>query len=163
MRMTVSLPAVALALLAAVPLAAQGSMGAGMAMDKDKMDHGAMGMKEPAALSVHDGKLMLMISHDFTMRGSPDAIVYLAKDGKVDGTAMELGRLRVTGGDGSFTIRDQKRAMGYNTVVLYSKSQKLAVATAPLAPMAPHDGAMMGHDTGMMKQPSAMGGGGVNR
>ena len=111
-------------------------------------------------MSKHDGKLRVMISHEFTAKGTPDAVVFLAKDGKVDGTAMELGRLRMTAGDGSYAVRDEKRAMGYNTVVLYSKSQKSSLATATLAPMMDPKGAMMNHDTGMKKS-GAMGGGGT--
>ncbi len=164
-------------MFATAPLAAQGSMG----MDKDKMAHGGMGMSDTAmkpvkfmAAAPHmasgsyqmmmvDGKHMLKISDDFTSSGSPDAYVYLAMDGKVDESAMELGRLSTMNGGASFNVRDDKKAMRYNTVVIYSKAHKLPIATAPLTMhdgMMKHDGMMMNHDTGM-KKAGAMDGGGT--
>ncbi len=83
MRIANSLIAAATIMAAAMPLAAQGSMGS--SMDKDRMDHGAMGsmgMKESASMAMHDGKMMVMISHAFSAKGTADAVVYLTKDGK---------------------------------------------------------------------------------
>ncbi|MGH7594229.1 MAG: DM13 domain-containing protein, partial [Gemmatimonadales bacterium] len=151
MRMNASFATITLVLLTVAPLAAQDQMGT--EMDKKKMDHGAMAMGDPAmtavkftAMAPHrasgsyqmttvDGKHWIRISDDFTSSGSPDAFVYLAKDGRVDGSSLELGRLAAASGGGSFVIRDAKKAGQYNTVVIYSKAHKLPVAVAPLAPM----------------------------
>jgi hypothetical protein len=175
MRTRTLLPALA-ALLLAAPLAAQGGMG--MAKDKtDKMDHGAMGkmdhgqmtMKDHAMpavaftgvaphtasgsyqIVVKDNEHFLKVGDDFRSTGAPDAFVYLAKDGKVDGSALELGQLASPNGGGAFPIPDMKRAAWYNTVVIWSKAHGAAVATAPLHGGMDH-GQMMEHHDGMMQQ-----------
>lgn len=138
-----------------------------MGMEKGKMDHDKMMMKDrtmptvaftavaPHTASgtyqivVKDGKHWLKVSDDFTSGGSPDAFVYLAKDGKVDNSAVELGQLAATSGGGSFEIKDPKKLAWYNTVVIFSKAHNLPVATAPIHQMMKHD-RMMAHDSGMM-------------
>lgn len=160
-------------LLCAAPLAAQAGSGMGMSksakMDKMKMMDHAMPAVSFTGVAPHTAsgtyqvvvkgdQHWIKVADDFKSTNAPDGFVYLAKDGKVDGSAMELGELKGGQGGGSFEISDPKKAMGYNTVVIWSKAHNAAVATAPLHQMMrhdkmmKHDSAMMSHDTGMKHQ-----------
>lgn len=160
-------------LLLAAPLAAQ--VGAGMGMDKGKMDHGKMMMKDhvmPAVafegvaphtatgtftMSVKDGQHFVEINKDFKSTGAPDGFVYLTKDGKVDATALELGELAGGQGGGTFAVPTDTKVWEFNTVVIWSKAHHAVVGKAPLhGSMMKHGDGMMRHDTGMMKHDTGM-------
>lgn len=165
-------------LLLAAPLAAQA--GAGMGMDKGKMDHGKMMMKDHAmpavafegvaphtatgtfTMSVKDGKHVIEISKDFKSTGAPDGFVYLTKDGKVDATALELGELAGGQGGGTFPVPADAKVWDFNTVVIWSKAHHAVVGKAPLhGSRMMHDsmmkqGGMMKHGDGMMKHDTGM-------
>ncbi|MGH7590652.1 MAG: DM13 domain-containing protein [Gemmatimonadales bacterium] len=173
--MRMRLTSLALLLLAA-PLAAQA--GAGTGMDKGKMDHDKMMMKDHAmpavpfegvaphtatgtfTMSVKDGKHFIEINKDFKSTGAPDGFVYLTKDGNVDASALELGELPGGQGGGTFPVPTDAKVWEYNTVVIWSKAHHAVVGKAPLhgskmmhdSMMKKGDG-MMKHDTGMMKKP----------
>ncbi|MFI5235645.1 MAG: DM13 domain-containing protein [Gemmatimonadales bacterium] len=165
-------PTLALLLLVGLtaPLSAQA--GQGMAMDQGKMmDHAMPSMTFTAVaphtasgsyqMVVKDNKHWLTISDDFKSTNAPDGFVYLAKDGKVDANALELGQLAGGQGGGSFAVPVDAKVWDYNTVVVWSKAHHAAVATAPLHAMKhdgmmKHDGKMRSHDTGMMKKGDGM-------
>lgn len=164
--MRMRLTSLALLLLSA-PLAAQAGEGMGMGKsDKMTMKNHAMPAVPFAAMAPHtaagsyqvvveNDKHSIKLSDDFSVGGAPDAFVYLAKDGKVDASALELGQLTSMSGSSSFTIPDEKKAMEYNTVVIWSKAHGAAIATAPLHQMMRHD-RMMKHDSGMMSHDTGM-------
>lgn len=169
--MSVRLFAVAVALLAAAPLAAQQDTGmmahdtgmmshdtgmmahdtGMMSHDTGMMDHGA-GMKDEAGTmsagsgmtfmgtegakasgdyQVTDagGRQRLVLGSSFAAPDAPDLYLLLSP-GATDQGALTLGKLKRPAAGQSFDLPRGKDLGGYSTLVVWSKKEKRAVATA---------------------------------
>ena len=107
-------------------------MGAGNGM----MFTGLGGQKAAGtyALTESGGKRHLTLSNDFTAAAAPDLYLVLAND-PVPGTeALYLGKLKKATGGQTFELPKGKDLSGYTTLLVWSKKDKRAVASAEWHP-----------------------------
>lgn len=125
----------------------------GMAMSHDSammdhgkmMDHGQMGADASAMmftgadgqkaagdyeLTETAGKRQLKLTDDFSVTTAPDLYLVLAKGATPDADALYVGKLKKTTGAQSFDLPKGKDLRGYSTLLVWSKKNKQAVASA---------------------------------
>ena len=158
--MSVRFLVAALALLAAAPLAAQQDTGmmahdtgmmahdTGMMMSSDSsmMDHGMTMQDEGMAKRSEEYQITqagkqqrLVLTKDFTAPTGPDLSLLLSS-GPTDKGALTLGKLKQPAAGQSFDLPKGKDLGKYTTLVVWSKKEKKAVATADF-----HAPGAMGH------------------
>ena len=110
----------------------------GQMMEHDRMGGGEMmfmgaqGQKASGdyALTEKDGKRRLELTDDFTVAAAPDLYLVLANGSTPDGKALYLGKLKQASGAQSFDLPKGKDLTGYTTLLVWSKKEKRAVASA---------------------------------
>ena len=139
--MTVRLFTAACVLFAATPLAAQQDTGMmahdtgmmkeeGMGEGRSMTFMGADGAKASGGYQIADvgGRQRLTLGQDFAVPDTPD-LVLLLSSGPTDKDALSLGKLKHPAAGQSFDL--PKGNLGkYTTLLVWSKKQKKAVATA---------------------------------
>jgi hypothetical protein len=116
------------------------------AMDHGKMmDHGRMGAGASAMMFIGadgqkasgdyeltetGGKRQLKLTDDFSVSAAPDLYLVLAKGATPDGDALYIGKLKKPTGAQTFDLPKDKDLTGYTTLLVWSKKNKQAVASA---------------------------------
>src|SRR5262245_44379857 len=119
-----------------------------MAHDTGMMDHGMMkdeamdsggnmmfmgadGAKASGDYTIVDagGRRRLTLTSDFAVADAPDLYLLLSS-GPTDKGALTLGKLKRPAAGQSFDLPKGKDLSGYTTLVVWSKKEKRAVATA---------------------------------
>ncbi len=98
----------------------------------DMMFMGAQGQKASGdyALTEKDGKRRLELTDDFAVAAAPDLYLVLANGSTPDGKALYLAKLKQASGAQSFDLPKGKDLTGYSTLLVWSKKEKRAVASA---------------------------------
>ena len=107
-------------------------MGAGNGM----MFTGLGGQKAAGtyALTESGGKRHLTLSTDFVVPAAPDLYLVLANDPVPGADALYLGKLKRATGAETFELPKGKDLSGYTTLLVWSKKEKRAVASAEWHP-----------------------------
>jgi hypothetical protein len=92
---------------------------------------GAGGAKASGAYQINDvgGRRRLTLGQDFAVPDAPD-LVLLLSSGSTDKDALTLGKLKRSAAGQSFDLPKGKDLGKYTTLLVWSKKEKRAVATA---------------------------------
>jgi electron transfer DM13 len=109
-------------------------------MDSGSMDHddanmmfmGAPGQKAGGdyAVADADGKRQITLTGDFAVASAPDLWLVLANGDTPDKDALWVGRLKQATGAQTYDLPKGKDVSGYETLLVWSKKEKRAVASA---------------------------------
>lgn len=104
------------------------------AMDKapSLMFMGAAGHKAAGDYAISDagGKRQLELTDDFAVTPRGDLYLVLANGPTPDGTALYLGKLKQATGAQAYDLPKGRDLSGYTTLLVWSKKEKRAVASA---------------------------------
>lgn len=110
------------------------SMGQDDAMDKgpNMMFMGTAGKKAAGDYEISDagGKQQLKLTDDFAVTAGADLYLVLANGPTPDPTALYLGKLKQEKGGQTYDLPKGKDLSKYTTLLVWSKKEKRAVATA---------------------------------
>jgi hypothetical protein len=103
----------------------------GMGEGRSMTFMGADGAKASGGYQIADvgGRRRLTLGQDFTVPDSPD-LVLLLSSGPTDKDALTLGKLKKPAAGQSFDLPKGKDLGKYTTLLVWSKKEKRAVATA---------------------------------
>ena len=103
----------------------------GMEHGGNMMFMGADGAKASGDYQISDagGRQRLTLTSDFAVADAPDLYLLLSS-GPTDKGALTLGKLKRPAAGQSFDLPKGKDLSGYTTLVVWSKKEKRAVATA---------------------------------
>ena len=116
------------------------AMGAGASM----MFMGAAGQKAAGDYQITeaDGKQQLKLTDDFAVAAGPDLNLVLANGDTPDKKSLYLGKLKQAAGGQTYDLPKGKDLGAYTTLLVWSKKEKRAVASAEWHPTS---GGMMKH------------------
>lgn len=115
-----------------------GTMDHGKMMEHDQMGGanmmfmGAEGQKASGDYEVTatGGKQQLKLTDDFSVATAPDLYLVLTKDDTPGADALYIGKLKKTAGTQTFDLPKGKDLAGYTKLLVWSKKEKKAVASA---------------------------------
>ena len=107
-----------------------------MGMGANMMFMGAAGQKAAGDYKVTEagGKRQLELTDDFAVAPAPDLYLVLANGPTPEGGALYLGKLKQTQGRQVYDLPKGKDLTGYTTLLVWSKKDRRAVASAEWHP-----------------------------
>ncbi|HEU5040158.1 MAG TPA: DM13 domain-containing protein [Gemmatimonadales bacterium] len=110
------------------------------AMEADRMFVAAGDAKASGEYEIveADGKRKLRLTPDFAVPGARDLYLVLAAGDEPADGALYLGRLSRPAGEQAFELPKGKALGGYTRLLVWSKQEKRAVASAPWQPVGGH-------------------------
>jgi len=106
--------------------------GSAMGMGANMMFMGAAGQKAAGDYAIVEtgGKQQLKLTDDFSVAAGPDLYLVLANGTTPDKGALYLGKLKQATGSQTYDLPKGKDLSTYTTLLVWSKKEKRAVASA---------------------------------